>query len=230
MKNSKEWFSVSELLEKKLSELPTTSKGISKRASREEWERRQRLGVKGKTYEYHYSSFPKEIQLTLGFTPEERKTEVVDYPDEFLYVQDMSIKDSEISKKNYAFRKDWLAHKGLYPLPSPYKSLIIFKIKDDTMEPTLKAGDFLLVNMHHSKQENRIEAGFTSFDGVQDGLYVVRIKGRMVVRRIQLDPQGGIHIYCDNSLYNPIYIGPQQADPSFIVGRVEWYAHSVNWE
>lgn len=68
MKNSKEWFSVSELLTEQIEGLPTTDKGISKKADREKWEKRQRNGVKGKTFEYHYSSLPENVQCELGFS------------------------------------------------------------------------------------------------------------------------------------------------------------------
>ena len=48
--------------------LPASDKGIVKKADRENWVKRQREGVKGKTFEYHYSSFPIEIQKQLGFS------------------------------------------------------------------------------------------------------------------------------------------------------------------
>lgn len=73
MKNSKEWFSVSELLSEQIEGLPTTDKGISKKADREKWEKRQRNGVKGKTFEYHYTSFPESVQQALGFTVSQPK-------------------------------------------------------------------------------------------------------------------------------------------------------------
>ncbi|KAA6207882.1 DNA-binding protein [Avibacterium paragallinarum] len=68
MKNSQEWFSVTELLEKKISSLPTSDKGIVKKASREGWEKRQREGVKGKTFEYSVYTMPLEVQTALGFS------------------------------------------------------------------------------------------------------------------------------------------------------------------
>lgn len=68
MKNSQEWFSVTELLEKKISSLPTSDKGIVKKATRERWEKRQREGVKGKTFEYNAYTMPQEVQTALGFS------------------------------------------------------------------------------------------------------------------------------------------------------------------
>ncbi|AWX13780.1 ci repressor-like protein [Mergibacter septicus] len=67
MKNSQEWFSITELLEKKISSLPTSDKGITKRATRERWEKRQREGVKGKTFEYNVYTMPAEVQIALGY-------------------------------------------------------------------------------------------------------------------------------------------------------------------
>ncbi|OOF41690.1 hypothetical protein BKK49_04545 [Rodentibacter rarus] len=67
MKNSKEWLSVSELLSENLVDFPRTDKGISKKAEREGWTKRQRVGVKGKTFEYYVGDMPKFVQQALGF-------------------------------------------------------------------------------------------------------------------------------------------------------------------
>ena len=66
MKNSKEWFSVSELLSENLKDLPSTDKGISKKADREGWQKRQRTGVRGKTFEYYVGDMPPSVQAALG--------------------------------------------------------------------------------------------------------------------------------------------------------------------
>ncbi|POY46133.1 DNA-binding domain-containing protein, partial [Avibacterium paragallinarum] len=54
------WLTTQELLG--LTSLPSSDRGISKKAIRENWEKRQREGVKGKTYEYAFSSLPQEVQ------------------------------------------------------------------------------------------------------------------------------------------------------------------------
>jgi len=53
MKNLKEWFSIKELMDENLIGLPASDKGIVKKADRENWVKRQREGVKGKTFEYN---------------------------------------------------------------------------------------------------------------------------------------------------------------------------------
>lgn len=59
----KEWYSVQELLG--TSGLPSSDRGITKKAERENWVKRNREGVKGLTYEYHLHSLPPETQQAL---------------------------------------------------------------------------------------------------------------------------------------------------------------------
>ncbi|AWX13782.1 hypothetical protein CEP49_04040 [Mergibacter septicus] len=57
------WLTTKELLG--LTSLPSSERGINKRATRENWEKRQREGVKGKIYEYAFTSLPQEVQAEL---------------------------------------------------------------------------------------------------------------------------------------------------------------------
>lgn len=57
------WFSIQELLG--LKSLPSSDRGIMKKADRENWEKRQRDGIKGRTYEYAFSSLPQATQAEL---------------------------------------------------------------------------------------------------------------------------------------------------------------------
>ncbi|MDH2927324.1 DDE endonuclease [Lonepinella koalarum] len=45
--------------------LPATVQGITKKAKLENWERRRKIGVKGKAYEYALSSLPQSVQAEL---------------------------------------------------------------------------------------------------------------------------------------------------------------------
>lgn len=64
MTNKKEWFLTKELMG--VGGLPKTERGVLKKAMTEEWLKRQKKGVRGKVYEYHYSSFPTEVIEALG--------------------------------------------------------------------------------------------------------------------------------------------------------------------
>lgn len=57
------WFSIQELLG--LKSLPSSDRGIMKKADRENWEKRQRDGIKGRTYEYAFTSLPQETQAEI---------------------------------------------------------------------------------------------------------------------------------------------------------------------
>lgn len=59
----KEWFSIQEIMGFK--GLPSSDRGIMKKAEREQWQKRQKDGVKGKAFEYHLTSLPPETQQQL---------------------------------------------------------------------------------------------------------------------------------------------------------------------
>jgi phage repressor protein C with HTH and peptisase S24 domain len=58
------WFTAEYL--KGLPGLPKAASSISRRATKEGWEKRQKSGVKGVTYEYHMSSLPDETRKALA--------------------------------------------------------------------------------------------------------------------------------------------------------------------
>lgn len=71
MRNLKEWFSAGDL--SKIDGFPKTPQGVNKKARIQGWIKRQKEGVQGGAVEYHYSSFPLELQIALGFEPETKK-------------------------------------------------------------------------------------------------------------------------------------------------------------
>lgn len=60
----KEWYSIKELIDLKLSDLPLSHQGILRKAKREGWKSRPRKGLGGGK-EYHISSLPYENQKSL---------------------------------------------------------------------------------------------------------------------------------------------------------------------
>ncbi|TCJ95924.1 Mu DNA-binding protein [Volucribacter psittacicida] len=63
MKN--EWFSAFEL--EGLGKLPNKATNVTRKATKENWKKRQIQGKKGVAYEYHYTSLPLDVQQALGF-------------------------------------------------------------------------------------------------------------------------------------------------------------------
>ncbi len=86
MNSKKEWFTAKELEEKNLSLLPKNATNITRKATKEDWKKRQIKGKKGVAFEYHYSSFPEDVQRVLGFsiafptTPHSRDDFVINTP------------------------------------------------------------------------------------------------------------------------------------------------------
>ncbi|OOH92170.1 hypothetical protein BMT54_01200 [Pasteurellaceae bacterium 15-036681] len=62
----KEWFTASEIAG--IADLPTQPTNVTRRATKNNWIKRQVEGKKGVAFEYHYSSLPESVQQALGFS------------------------------------------------------------------------------------------------------------------------------------------------------------------
>ncbi|CAK4070761.1 S24 family peptidase [Vibrio sp. 16] len=88
-------------------------------------------------------------------------------------------------------------------------NIFLMPVRGDSMSPTLKNQSIVMVN--------RVD-GFSN-----DGIYVFRFDGRLMVKRIQFLPQG-IKVVSDNSAYEPWELSKsdiQSADFE-IIGEVVW--------
>ncbi|WP_262404567.1 DNA-binding protein [Aggregatibacter actinomycetemcomitans] len=64
-KNVNEWVTAEMVTG--MGELPKSASNVTRRATKENWVKRQKRGKRGVAYEYHYSSLPDEVQRLLGF-------------------------------------------------------------------------------------------------------------------------------------------------------------------
>ncbi|MCQ9629272.1 helix-turn-helix domain-containing protein [Actinobacillus suis] len=228
VKNSKEWLSVSELLAINSNNLPNTDKGISKKADREQWEKRQRAGVKGKTFEYHYSSLPESVQLALGFEPSMNSLKqskpmpalaAAQSADSLERVPFYNITASAgftaISEGTYApddyigLSKRWLNLRGFY-----LNQLAFITASGDSMYPTISDGDMLLVNLG-AKQP-------------KDGkIYVLRSGEQIWVKRVQ-GIINGIRLISDNKeIYDPVDVIFNDSLDFEVIGQVVYIGHDL---
>ncbi|MEG9490062.1 helix-turn-helix transcriptional regulator [Mannheimia indoligenes] len=224
MKNFQEWFSVSELLSENLKDLPSTDKGISKKADREEWQKRQRSGVKGKTFEYHYTSLPRSVQEELGFVQtavkeEPRALVAAQTADDMERVPFYDVKASAglgaFNSEVYApddyigLSKRWLDVRGFY-----LSYLAFITASGDSMYPTISDGDMLLVNRAATQPK----------DGK---IYVFRQGEQIWVKRVQ-GIMGGIRLISDNKeLYSPIDVIFNEALDFEVIGQVVYIGHDL---
>lgn len=146
--------------------------------------------------------------------------------DEFIYVERFSIEasagfgstiDNEMPIGKAAFRRDWIHQKGLDP-----NRLCILKVKGDSMYPTLSDGDAVLVETCFKKTGDKFELGCDPKEIKRDGIYVLRIDGHLVVKRLQRDMVGGFIVKSDNPSYSDINISADNVNDFCVAGRVEW--------
>ncbi len=103
-----------------------------------------------------------------------------------------------------AFKTEWVQQR----LNTDPRNLLLIEAVGDSMAPTLEHSDLLLVDL----SEPRFR---------QDGLYVLRRKDELIVKRLQRRPDGKLVIRSDNPAYEPLVVA---AEGVGIVGRVIWAA------
>lgn len=116
----------------------------------------------------------------------------------------------EEPSESLAFRAEWLRRRGINAAAAH-----VLTAKGDSMEPTLRDGDILLVD--------------TSIDSVVDNaIYVVVYAGRTLVKRVQLRRDGSVVLRSDNTAVFDEEAVPANEVPELIVaGRVMWYGRSI---
>lgn len=121
-----------------------------------------------------------------------------------------AIAESEAAHTRFGFDERWLGKLTR----AKSASLSIIHVHGESMEPTLRDGDEVLVDA--SDQGARL----------RDGIYVLRIDDALVVKRVTMQP-GGRHmtISSDNTSY-PSWTDVDRATVQ-VVGRVIWFGRTV---
>ena len=147
--------------------------------------------------------------------PEAKYEESSTTYDEFVYVPQMKslisaggglIPDTMIEMK-IAFKRDWIQRKG-----NP-ENMSLIRATGDSMEPTLKPGDILLID--HSR--NDVDP--------HGGIYAIAVDGQIMIKRLQiLYPSKKIKIISDNAKYESTEV---DSDHLNISGKVIWYGREL---
>ena len=98
------------------------------------------------------------------------------------------------------FSRAWLREQGLAS-----EALSAIEVTGDSMEPTLRDGDEILVER--------------SATPARDGIHVVRRDETLLVKRVDLSSPGRITLISDNRAYPPYELPLDEVE---IVGRVVW--------
>lgn len=103
---------------------------------------------------------------------------------------------------HFAYRKDWLASRGLHE-----KDLHVVLARGDSMEPTISDGESLLVN--------------TAENDPKDGhIYVIRSSEMLWVKRIQRQIDNSLLLISDNKQYPPMKLDFQTTPDVQVIGKV----------
>lgn len=118
-----------------------------------------------------------------------------------------TIVTEEKEDEPFFFRRSWVRQK----LNASPGDLRIIRVRGDSMLPTLSEGDVVLVNM---MQKNPSPPGiFVLFDGFG-----------LVVKRLEVQSEGQVRIYSDNTQYAPYTRSLSEVN---IIGRVVWFAREL---
>lgn len=111
--------------------------------------------------------------------------------------------------KPYYFRREWIRNR-LGASPSDLRMIFV---RGDSMEPSLQAGDMILIDI--TKKNPSPSGIFVLFDGM--GLVAKRLE--FISGNVP-----SIRIISDNPQYSPYIL---QADELHIIGRVVWFAREL---
>lgn len=108
------------------------------------------------------------------------------------------------------FSEDWLRARHITPAAAR-----IVTARGDSMEPTIRDGDFLIVDTAIS-------------EAVDNGLYVLTFNGVVLVKRLFIMRNGGLVISSDNKIAGrDEEIPPHEVPEIRIAGRVMWYGRTI---
>lgn len=109
-----------------------------------------------------------------------------------------------------AFREDWVRLElGLNP-----SNLILISSVGDSMEPTLRTNDLLLIDRGSSEVRH-------------DAIYCFAYNGELRVKRMQFRMNGVMVVKSDNPRYETEEVSADNLDLIKIIGRVVWYGRGM---
>ena len=105
----------------------------------------------------------------------------------------------------YSFHSSFLVRKQGSP-----ETMRLFCIQGNSMEPTLQAGDMIMINQ--------------SMQDIRSGsVYLIRLEGELMVKRLENRPGGLLLIRSDNPSYETIPVQKDNESIDFaIFGRMVW--------
>lgn len=115
----------------------------------------------------------------------------------------------EADAQGFAFQRAWLRSLNITPGNAEF-----VLAEGDSMEPTIKDGDMMLVDRGYG-------------DVVNGKIYILVVDGLVLVKRINKLASGGLMLISDNELYPNETIAASDMASSTIEARVAWYGRVI---
>lgn len=105
------------------------------------------------------------------------------------------------------FKEQWVR----IELGARPQDLYLIRVAGDSMEPTLRSGDVILVDRRATRPD-------------REGVYILRMNDMLLVKRLQALPGGVVRVSSDNAAFTPFDIKASDVGGSdlAIIGRVVW--------
>ena len=114
--------------------------------------------------------------------------------------------------EHLAFDRAWLRRE----LGADPRDLYLIEVQGESMEPTLRPGDLILVD---HRQGLQVPA---------DGIYVLRKEKTLLVKRLQRLPGRRLRVSSDNPAYEPFELTlDDPGEAPVVIGRVVWVARRL---
>lgn len=226
------WLSAEDLAEYgKRAGLPGTPRGCTKKAQREQWPSRQVQGKGGKGGIKTLYQPPTALLAAINVvgepsqaTPAKVKRAPVQAPRHVeqplagyvaipLYngvraaAGGGAIVEHETPDDALVFKEEWVR----IELGARPQDLYLIRVAGDSMEPTLRSGDVILVDRRATRPD-------------REGVYILRMNEMLLVKRLQALPGGVVRVISDNTAFSPFEIKAADVggDELAIIGRVVW--------
>lgn len=121
-----------------------------------------------------------------------------------------ALADEENILDHMAFQEGWVRR----TLRADPHKLALISAVGDSMEPTIRAGDLLL-----------IDTGVNEV--IDDAIYIIAMDGHLVVKRLQRFFGGAVAVKSDNPTYVEQTLTSDEAGYATIAGRVRWIGRLI---
>ena len=123
-----------------------------------------------------------------------------------------AVVEAEIADDVLMFKADWIRRElGARP-----HDLYLIRVSGDSMVPTLRSGDVILVDRRATSPD-------------REGIYIMRMAGMLLVKRLQALPGRRVRVTSDNPAFAPyeVALSELNGEEMVVIGRVVWSGHRL---